>query len=330
MPGLGTEAAAGQAAFGSALRRYVRSESIKLPPALMTRSAWHSAVSVAVAYVWTAAAVTAAIALDGRVVPTIATGFVAILLAQRSMQTLVHHLSHDLLSKNRAFNDRLGNFLVAGFIGMRIQNYRRVHFVHHAKNGSTDDPEFIDFSVVEARGGMLRYMLHHVIGGETFTLVRKYYAPKHAASSRSASRRSGVGAVRFLLNMSHVALAQLVLIVLFAAVAHAWYLYAVWVYVAVTWSPMISKLRFLVEHPGTDDRTVTTKGPWYELLVFAPFQFNYHFEHHVWPSLPPYKLRQTHRQLDDQGFFSRHPEYTNDTFVHALRRRAAEAAEPAR
>ena len=91
---------------------------------------------------------------------------------------------------------------------------------------------------------------------------------------------------------------------------------------------MISKLRFLVEHPGADDRTVTTKGPWYQLLVFAPFQFNYHFEHHVWPSLPPYNLRLMHHQLDDQGFFARHPEYTNDTFVRALRRRAA--AEPAR
>ena len=229
MPGLGTEAAAGQAALGSALRRYVRSESIKLPPAAMTRSPLRSALSVAVAYAWIAAAMTAAIALDGRVVPTVSAGFVAILLAQRSMQTLVHHLSHDLLSKNRAFNDRLGNFLVAGFIGMRIQNYRRVHFVHHAENGSADDPEFIDFSVVEARGGVLRYMLRYVIGGETLGLVRKYYAPKpaEAAPAQSPRAASGVGAVRSLLDMSHVALAQLVLIVLFAAVADAWYLYAV-------------------------------------------------------------------------------------------------------
>ena len=270
------------------------------------------------------AAVTAAIALDGRVLPTIAAGFVAILLAQRGLQTLVHHLSHDLLSKNRAFNDRLGNWLVAGFIGMRIQNYRRVHFVHHAKNGSKADPEFIDFSVVEARGGLLRYMLHFVIGGETLALVRKYYAPKSAERRhRAPPAAPSAGAARSSLNSRMSRSPQLVLIALFAVVADAWYLYLVWLYVAVTWSPMMSRLRFLVEHPGKDDRTVSY-GAMVRVARLRAFQFNYHFEHHVWPSLPPYSLRGMHGQLDDEGFFARHPEYTTDTFLHALRRRAAE------
>jgi fatty acid desaturase len=89
---------------------------------------------------------------------------------------------------------------------------------------------------------------------------------------------------------------------------------------------MLSRLRFLVEHPGKDDRTVSTIGPWHEVLLFAPYQFNYHFEHHAWPALPPYRLRDAHRELGAAGYFERHPEYRIRSYVRALR--AADAGLP--
>jgi len=300
----------------SQLRRYLREESIKLPRELMRRSAASTAAYLLSAHAWIAFAALAGLYLPGGVPAVLAVGFVVILLAQRSLQTLVHHVSHHLLSKNRAVNDLAGNVLVAGFIGMRIQNYRRVHFVHHAENGSASDPEFIDFSVVQARGGLWRYILHYVSGGEALALVRKYYAPRGGGlpEKRSLFDR--------LASMAHVAFCQAVLAGLFW-LAGAPYLYLVWLYVAASWSPMLSRLRFLVEHPGKDDRTVSTHAPWYEVLFFAPYQFNYHFEHHVWPALPPYRLRQAYRHVAREGYFERHPEYTTSSFVGSLLRESA-------
>jgi len=314
----------------SPLRRYLREESIKLPRALVGRSTLAAVVYVLSAHMWTGLALVAALYLPGGVPAVLAAGFVLILLAQRSLQTLVHHLSHDLLSKNRAVNDWLGNALVAGFIGMRIQNYRRVHFVHHAENGGASDPEFIDFSAVRARGGLWRYVLHFVTGGEALALVRKYYAPRatESAASPTAGPTAGGKAAQpssraaRLVGLATVALCQLALIAAFW-LAGAPYLYLVWLYVALTWSPMLSRLRFLVEHPGQDDRTVSTRAPWYEVVFFAPYQFNYHFEHHVWPALPPYRLRRAHRHLDGQGYFQRHPEYVGSSFAGTLTRRDA-------
>lgn len=319
---LSDAAAAAEPRPSSALRRYLREESIKLPRELTARSTPAAIAYVLSPHVWTALALAAALVLPG-VPATLAVGFVLILLAQRSLQTLVHHLSHDLLSKNRSVNDWVGSLLTAGFIGMRIQNYRRVHFVHHAENGSTSDPEFIDFSAVRARGGLRRYVLHFVAGGEAFALVRKYYAPKRAAKARPSDKTAAKSSpLARLAGMATIALCQAALIAAFWLVG-APYLYLVWLYVALTWSPMLSRLRFLVEHPGQDDRTVSTRAAWYEVAFFAPYQFNYHFEHHVWPALPPYRLRRAHRHLSGKGYFERHPEYVGSSFAGALTRRAA-------
>jgi fatty acid desaturase len=296
------------------LREHLRAESFRLPPALMARSPAAAAVYLLSAHLWLAALVLAGRYLPGGVPAKVALGFVLALLAQRALQTLVHHLSHDLLTRNRALNDALGNFLVAGLIGMRVQSYRRIHFVHHAENGSVSDPEFIDFSTVREKGGLARYIAHYALGGELLALVRKYYF------STGSKERTGIT------QMAHIALCQLFLIALFGWAAQAWYLYLVWLYVAVSWSPMLSRLRFLVEHPGMDDRTVSTVGPWHEVLLFAPYQFNYHFEHHAWPALPPYRLHRAHDELRAAGYFERHPEYCIRSYVRALR--AADAGLP--
>jgi fatty acid desaturase len=302
----------------SQLRRYLREESIKLPRDLTGRSVVASVGYLAWAHMWIGLSLLAALYLPGGVPAILAASFVLILLAQRSLQTLVHHLSHDLLSRNRQVNDWIGNLFAAGFIGMRIQNYRRVHFVHHAENGGASDPEFIDFSAVRARGGLWRYVLHFVAMGEALALVRKYYAPR--AAGAGAAPKSPLPAR--LAGLAIVALCQASLVAAFW-LAGAPYLYLMWLYVSVTWSPMLSRLRFLVEHPGKDDRTVSTRAPWYEVIFFAPYQFNYHFEHHVWPALPPYRLRSAHQHVAGKGYFERHPEYLASSFVGSLAQRAA-------
>jgi fatty acid desaturase len=296
------------------LREHLRAESFRLPSALMARSPAVAAGYVASAHLWLAALVLAGRYLPGGAAAKLALGFLLALLAQRALQTLVHHLSHDLLTRKRALNDALGNFLVAGFIGMRVQSYRRIHFVHHAENGSVSDPEFIDFSTVREKGGLGRYILHYALGGELLALMRKYYFPGEKSPGASPA------------GMLHIAACQIFLIALCAWVAQAWYLYLVWLYVAVSWSPMLSRLRFLVEHPGKDDRTVSTVGPWHEVLLFAPYRFNYHFEHHAWPALPPYRLHRAHGELRAAGYFERHPEYCIRSYVRALR--AADAGLP--
>jgi fatty acid desaturase len=331
----GAASAQVEASASAGLRKDIKAESMKLPRELLQRHRLRVAGYLLFAHGWIALAVLAGRYLPGGVPAVLTTGFIAIVVAQRCIQTLVHHLSHDLVSRNRRLNDGVGNFLVAGLIGMRVQNYRRVHFIHHAENGSTNDPEFFDMALVSAKGGLLPYIVHFAVGGEALALIKKYYAPRQPAPVHDAARearpspengakkRGAQALFARAAAMGHVVLCQLALLALFAFVAGAWYLYAVWLYVAVSWSPLLSRLRFLVEHPGKDERTVSTRAPWYETLFFAPYQFNYHFEHHVWPGLPPYYLRRAHRRLEGEGFFQRHPEYLAESFISSLKKHAS-------
>jgi fatty acid desaturase len=69
----------------------------------------------------------------------------------------------------------------------------------------------------------------------------------------------------------------------------------------------VTGLRIYVEHAGTsvgefvDARSYTS--PLYTVLLFGN---NYHLEHHLYPSVPSYKLPRVHRRLAAEGFYERH------------------------
>ena len=148
--------------------------------------------------------------------------------------------------------------------------------------------------------------------------MRKYYGGERAG--RGAPRGAKDGQPKQPFPHRHIIGAQLLLGSACLALDLA-AVYPLWLYLAVSWSPLLSRLRFLVEHPGESDLTVTTRSTLVERPFFAPLNFNFHFEHHCWPNVPPYRLRQAHRQLRSAGFYERHPEYANESFVGALVRR---------
>ncbi len=251
--------------------------------------------------------------------------FPAILAAQRAFLTLVHDASHKLYSVDRKRNDRIASFCAAGFIGMVVRKYRRVHLAHHSANGSTDDPEHFGFEVVERAGGWARFVLGYAAGLQIAYLLRKYYTAQDEYLGGGKAPKPSAGR-REPHELASVLLCQASLAVAFALVG-AWWMYGLWLYSAVTWAPMLSRLRFLAEHPGHGELTLSTRGSWWERVFIAPLSFNHHLEHHLWPSLPPYNLPRVHQALERAGFFEAHAEYAADTFVGTLRRYTQETAD---
>jgi fatty acid desaturase len=296
------------------LRGAIRAERIRLPASCSERSRLWIVLFGARPFAW----MTTAFLLAG------VGGFagwpaaaVCLLIAQRHFQTLVHDAAHGLYHRKSRINDRLANWLAAGWIGMTVDNYRRIHLRHHAHNGSADDPEHVSFATVTEAGGLLAMSLRYICLLEALRLVRKYYgrrSPLGAAAERQPRSAAHVIGTQLFLAGACLALGLPAL-------------YAIWLYLAMTWSPLLSRLRFLVEHPGENDLTVTTRSNSLERTLFAPLNFNFHFEHHSWPAVPPYRLKRAHRHLRGIGFYQRHPEYANASFLGSLSRRdRAEAA----
>ena len=166
-------------------RKQIREKKIRLPDHLGSRS-----LSYIAAYASTPFLLIGASVIIGRLtieawIFLLPVHFVLLLAAQRCMQTIVHDASHRLFSENPFRNDLVANLLVAGWIGSTVDAYRKVHFKHHAHNGSKDDPEHIDFDSLAARGGLPAYCVRYILCFEAFRLFRKYYLPEAAADRTS-------------------------------------------------------------------------------------------------------------------------------------------------
>ena len=301
------------------LRAHITAEKVKLPSELFQRSARSIIVHGALPFWYLAASVALARWAPQIRVWTVALQFALLLAAHRAFQTQVHDLSHRLFSEKLKRNDLWGNLLAAGWTGTHIQSYRAVHYQHHAHNGSVRDPEHISLEKVRSNGGLGLHILRYVLGLHTLRLLKKYYAPgkpRSAAPDASAPRSGSI--VNQLRTKWPVLFAQGCLVVIFVWLARAPWLYLLWCYLAVSWSPMLSGLRFMVEHPGDSDATITTYASLLERVFFAPLHFNYHFEHHVWPNLPPYRLPSAHAYLCEQGYYARHPSTRGEGYARPL------------
>ena len=58
-----------------------------------------------------------------------------------ALAILMHEAAHGLLVRNRAWNDRLGQWLTAWPTMVDTLAYRRVHFKHHRNTWTQDDPD---------------------------------------------------------------------------------------------------------------------------------------------------------------------------------------------
>jgi len=297
------------------LHAAIKQDGFRLPKGLLQRSVGHVVLSGARPFLY----IGAAIGLAGTGVPwplKLAGALLLFLAAQRAFLTLVHDASHKLYSPDRATNDLLADFFAAGFIGMLLRKYRKIHLAHHAANGSADDPEFFGYEVVTRAGGMGRFILRYALGFEVLYLLRKYHLGQDQYLGSKRIRKGSVDQPRRFEKLGIVT-SQLALIGAFWA-GSCLVLYPVWLYVAMTWSPLLSRLRFLAEHPGHGQLTKSTEGSWWERIYFAPYHFNFHLEHHLWPSLPPYRLGRVHAELARSGFFERNPSFLARSFVQTL------------
>jgi fatty acid desaturase len=101
-----------------------------------------------------------------------------------------------------------------------------------------------------------------------------------------------------------------------------WYLYIVlWVYPILAVGIFLNVLRTIAEHqpndyPRIDGGSETAMRPlvrttvpnWFEKWLLYQANFNYHLEHHLFPTVPQHNLGLLHRHLVRHGFYTQFPE----------------------
>jgi fatty acid desaturase len=230
-------------------------------------------------------------------VPAYVAAFIVIGWAQYSLGNGLHEaVHHNLCNRN---SDRLAALLTAYPVGLTIA-YRETHLGHHKHLGTERDPEFsIYTSFPQTKGALISRFLWFVSG-----------VPAALQFLQQQQGVASMGGTRGYVDLLCFAGVQLGLASLF------WWCYgdplyyiAFWALPIATVGKLLSTTRLLCEHgsPTHDWVVRTIGGSRWQTWAMGAFDFNYHGEHHLWPSVPFAQLQRLHHL--HRSYFESHPEY---------------------
>lgn len=244
---------------------------------------------------------------------------------QLALAILEHEGAHGTLFKTRWMNDVLADWLCARPIWQHLHKYRAHHFVHHTKTGTESDPDLsLHAGYPTTRASLLRKMRRDITGYTGIKLmiglllmdvgVFKWTVASNVERLPQDGRRWWDYPIAFVRNAAGMLITNAVLFGILAASGHAW-LYGVWVLAYITPFPLFVRIRSIAEHgmlervPDMFLNTRTTRAGWIARLFVAPFQVNYHLEHHAMASVPYYRLPQMHQLMRAKAAVPKAPSY---------------------
>ena len=238
-------------------------------------------------------------------VPVYLATVVWIATRQHALGVLLHDAVHIRLCTNRAWNDFIGEWLLAWPLQVSLHGYRRQHFAHHRSVGNDDDPDYRRIQ------GVGKYVFPQTTGKLLATMLT-YLSGFYAFHDGKETMEQLVIGIPASLQAKRVALYALVIA---AAVYFNFWLALLlyWIVPSSTVLFLVLYIRLVAEHSALprDGANVFTHTrhvdpAWWERLFLSPNHVNYHLDHHLYPSVPFYNLPALHaRLLADPAYRSR-------------------------
>ncbi len=229
---------------------------------------------------------------------------------QLGLSVIMHDAGHRSLFRTDRLNDLVGQWLGALPVFNDLPTYAKGHVEHHRKAGTREDPDLPNYQAYPVSKSSFRRKVFRDLTGQTGVKLMRYLL-SGAAGVVSAERRDS--ARPFLQQW----LVQGVLLAVMTLCGAPW-LYLVWLGAFMTVFMLVIRVRQVAEHAAVPDlydpdprnNTRTVDAPWWQRLIFAPNNVNYHMEHHFMASVPCYRLPALRRHLREQGALDDVPVFT--------------------
>jgi|SRR5579883_1617038 len=219
-------------------------------------------------------------------------------------------------------NDRIGNVTCAWPIGLTVQRYRALHFDHHRYLGTDGDPDYGYYLWRMTPWRLTKMIVGGLLGIRALHTALLYYRP--SALRRRPSKDSAAPG-RSLASLG-VVVTHLIIAGAFIACGR-WYAYPLlWLLPIFTIAPTLNHLRTTAEHceqplPTTRSSAPTTRTHVpnaIERAIFAPVEFCFHHEHHLFPSVPFTDLRELHLLLTATGYYGDRDDLVRTSYLRTL------------
>lgn len=241
---------------------------------------------------------------------------------QLGLGILMHDCAHNAFFESKRLNQRIGEWLCAAPILAQFEGYRTYHLKHHAKAGTTDDPDYPNYKPYPIKPASLRRKVFRDVIGLTglknFAAIVMMHSGKLSFDMSYKSKESStvLTAADVLKNLGRNLYRSLVFhLVLFALLSIAGMsgLYWLWWVAFLTTFQLFSRIRNAAEHANVPNllskdprlHARTTYANLFERMTVAPNHVNYHLEHHWIASVPPYHLKNFHQYLLEKDLINR-------------------------
>lgn len=298
------------------IKDYLSNEEIKL---LNRKSDWKGAFEVFKTWAWIAA-VFVMVGLYPSIL-TIMIGLIILGAKQLACAIIMHDASHRALFTTNQMNDFVGNWLGGYMIFNDGHRYRPYHLKHHVNTGTYKDPDLsltrgYPTTVISFCRKMMRDIsgvtgIKNQIGVFMMNIgLVKYTGAAVLEQLDQTGKRIKDYIVSGFYYYWKPILANFILWMIFWLAGAGW-LYLLWIGALLTTYNISLRIRSIAEHSVVPDQedphqnTRTTYARWWEKILFAPHHVNYHAEHHLLMTVPPYNLPEMHRLLKERGFYER-------------------------
>ncbi len=238
------------------------------------------------------------------------TVLVVLLIASRinAFGVIMHEASHGFLVANRRLNDRICNVAASWWLFHSVQEYRPAHRLHHRFLNKARDPDRISSQMPPTRHALALLLVQDLTGISAYKKARVLWSAAEGEESSGPDFGNLIGKVVAQLLM----LGQFILFQGWVAGVACYVVY--WVFPLICLFPLIQRLKTITEHfePRLWDPEVeiwvarTSAAGWIQDRVVGA-KMEYHFEHHVVPTIPFRGLRTLHRKLVAADFFADRP-----------------------
>lgn len=231
-------------------------------------------------------------------------GLACLLIASRqhAFFALTHEATHNRISRNQKINDRLSNWLFAYPILFDTEAYRSNHLKHHSYLNSKDDPDWMrkinldqwQFPMKQKKMISAYPKFLFWTGAKEWVLIMLQLArilPLKDITSRES-------AIHVAKRASYYAALCLPICFL----GHGKDILLYWVIPLLFVFPTLQRIRSIAEHFGLSrehdleqSRNIMASG--LETFFFAPYNLNYHLDHHLIAAVPFYNLPKLHKIL---------------------------------
>ena len=225
----------------------------------------------------------------------------------------LHDCIHYTLFRAKTLNVLFGS-LLAALLGTPFAAIRDQHLQHHRDFATPEDPGAEDYFVrFRSRGELLWFLAAPLLGVTFCTRVLGYLSRLNRVADEcdTKTKRNAVGLIARLSRASVVVTVQFAL---FCFLSSGFRLAELWRYPVFVLVPgatlflFFMRLRMFLEHASLDYEKAdylsnlrpiarTVYGSPLERILLCGGNFNFHYEHHLYPVVPGCHLPTLHREL---------------------------------